>query len=344
MKRILIIVLGVALGATAMAQPQKSRVKQQTEQTAGAAQGKSQAQKQAVRQFPSAPTMSEDVTWRRDIYRTLDLTKDANAPLYYPIEPVGKQMNLFTYLFRLVLSGLIPAYNYSLDGNENFEPTNRVKVKDLMERYCIFYEEKDGKMTVAPQDIPSAEVTRYYIKESSFFDQRTSIYKQRVVALCPVLMRGADEFSSDATPYPLFWVNYDEVSSYLGRLPVMASNLNNVTNMTADDFFTMNRYDGKIYKTNNMQGRVLANYCTTDSALTKEQKRIEKQLVDFEAGIWTTQKPDTTRKDSTAVDDPKAAKKAAKSSKSSSSSRRSKASSKSSSSSGSRVSARRQRR
>ena len=56
--------------------------------------------------------------------------------------------------------------------------------------------------------------------------------------------------------------------------------------MTADDYFAMNRYEGKIYKTNNMQGVALANYCKSDSAMTKEQKRIEKEIYDFEEGEW----------------------------------------------------------
>ena len=99
-------------------------------------------------------------------------------------------------------------------------------------------------------------------------------------------MRGADEFTTEATPYPLFWVKYSDIAPWLSRLPVMGSNLNNVTNMTADDYFTMNRYEGKIYKTNNLQGRVLANYCKSDSAMSKEQKRIEQQLTDFEEVVW----------------------------------------------------------
>lgn len=56
--------------------------------------------------------------------------------------------------------------------------------------------------------------------------------------------------------------------------------------MTADDYFAMNRYDGKIYKTTNLQGLALANYCKTDSALAKEQKRIEQELVDVEKFVW----------------------------------------------------------
>ena len=80
---------------------------------------------------------------------------------------------------------------------------------------------------------------------------------------------------------------------------MMPSNLNNVTNMTADDFFAMNRYEGKIYKTNNMQGKVLANYCETDSDMVAEQTRIEKQIADFEKNVWGNGfLADTTKKDS----------------------------------------------
>ena len=278
----------MCLGAMAVqAQPKKSRV---TTASGTTTQKKTTASKpasdRAALMFPTSDAMPEDVVWRRDIYRQLDLMKDSNAPLYYPVEPRGKEQNLFTYLFRLFVSGRIPAYQYKLDGNESFEEKDKADARELLERYSIYYEEKDGKVSVPESDIPSAEVTRYYVKESNYFDQRSATYKTRLTALCPVLMRGADDFGTEATPYPLFWINYDDVAAYLSRMPLMASNLNNVTNMTVDDYFTMNRYEGKIYKTNNLQGRVLANYCKTDSAMSKEQKRIEQELEDFEHRIW----------------------------------------------------------
>ena len=64
--------------------------------------------------------------------------------------------------------------------------------------------------------------------------------------------------------------------------------------MSADDYFTMNMYEGKIYKTTNMLGQTLAQYCPTDSAMTAEQKKIEKELQDFEKHIFG----DPARKDS----------------------------------------------
>ena len=67
---------------------------------------------------------------------------------------------------------------------------------------------------------------------------------------------------------------------------IMTSNLNNAATMSVEDYFTMNRYSGKIYKTNNMLGRTLSQYCSTDSALTAEQNKIERELKDFEKNIY----------------------------------------------------------
>lgn len=279
MKRLFFVLLGVALYVQAEAQPARRRVKPNDAEKA------EKTVDRASLQFPVAVEVPEDVVWRRDVYRQLDLTLDKNAPLYYPVEPSAGQINLFTYLFDLLLTGKITAYQYKLDGNESFTSRDKVDVKELLERYHIYYEEQNGRPRVNASDIPSAEVSRYYIKESSYFDQRTSTFRTKVTALCPVLMRG-DDFGGEATPYPLFWLKYDDISTYLARHTMMASNYNNVTNMTAADYFSMNLYDGKIYKTNNMQGKVLANYCKTDSAMANEQKRIEKQLSDFEKHVW----------------------------------------------------------
>lgn len=296
MKRLFLMLMMAGMATAVCAQPAKRRV---TTSNAAAQRGtaKTQATTQTDRAsllFPVKQEMPEDVVWKRDIYRSLDLMKDANSPLYYPVEPRGRQVNLFTYLFQLMLTGRMDAYTYKLDAVESFDKKDRMSKDDivyLMERFKIAYEEKNGRMHVESVDIPAAEVTRYYIKESVYLDQRTGSFSTRVTALCPVLMRPG-EFASEPVPYPLFWVRYDDASPWLARMPIMASNLNNVSNMTAEDYFAMNRYDGSIYMTNNMQGRALANYCTTDSAMLKEQKKIEKQIDDFEEHVWGHMSPE----------------------------------------------------
>lgn len=243
--------------------------------------------------FPTMANMSEDVVWRRDIYRQLNLEEDANAGLYYPVEPTDGQMNLFTNIFKLMMRGTIRVYEYRMDGNEVFNDSARVKPKDFLDNYHIYYERTDRGVHIDNSDIPSREVKSYYIKESAYYDQRTSTFHRKVTALCPIMSR-EDDFGDAATQYPLFWVKYDDLAPYLAKQTIMTSNLNNAATMSVDDYFTRTMYDGKIYKTNNMLGRTLAQYCPSDSAMAKEQRRIEAELVAFEKGVWGNQ----ARKDS----------------------------------------------
>ena len=277
-----------------MAQP-KARRQQQTQQKAGQKQSQSQGMSMRARlMFPTAIDMPEDVVWRRDIYREIDLSKDANGGLYYPVEPMDREVNLFTYIFKLALNNYIPVYEYRLDGNESFSDSARVQMKTVLDNYHIFYEEKDGKLRVENSDIPSAEVKLYYLKESAYYDQANSSFHRKVLSLCPVMLR-EDDFGGEASKYPLFWVKYSDLEPFLSRQTVMTSNLNNAATMSMDDYFTLNRYEGTIYKTNNMLGKTLAQICEGDTTkLTAEQKRIEAELKAFEENIFG----DKHRKDS----------------------------------------------
>ncbi len=346
MKRLLsvFIILLVALTATAQPKARRNAAARSGQQANGASQ---QMTQRARLMFPTAIDMPEDVVWRRDIYREVDLMQPSNAGLYYPVEPVGKEMNLFTYIFKLALNNYIPVYEYRLDGNEVFNDSSKVKIKTILDNFHIFYETKDGKIRVDNSDIPSAEVKAYYLKECAYYNQANSTFRRKVLALCPVMLRD-DDFGGEASKYPLFWVKYSDLEPYLSRQTVMTSDLNNAATMSLDDYFTLNKYSGKIYKTTNMLGRTLAQYCTTDSAMAKEQKRIEQELATFEKNIFGNQ----ARKDSLdsiARLDPKAAKAAAKAARKanrrsgSSVSKRSSGKSKSSSSSAARVTVRRQR-
>lgn len=290
MKRIILITCAAFLALTASAQP-AARRSSQYRSPANVITTRAQIS------FPTAAPMQEDVVWRRDIYRELKLTEDANAGLYYPVEPVGSQMNLFTYIFKLMMNGPnrggIAAYNYRMDGNEMFTDSARVKPLQFLDNYHIFYERTVHGIRLDNSDIPSGEVKGYYLKESAYYDQGTSTFHRKVVALCPIMYR-EDDFGDGEVKYPLFWVRYDDLAPFLSKQIIMTSNLNNAATMSVDDYFTMNLYQGKIYKTTNMLGKTLAQYCPTDSAMAAEQKKIECELTDFEKTIYG----DPARRDS----------------------------------------------
>ena len=280
-RRFITFIITTLLVATASAQPPRRQQEQQTQKNSSAVT----LSERARLQYSANSTTPTELTWKRDIYRELDLTKEKNAALYYPEEPLGDRVNFFTLIFNLILENKITAYEYRLDGNELFTKDNVLDVENMLDKFYILYEKEGNKYVVQPADIPSLLVTKYYIKESNYVEQGTSNYSTRVTAICPVFMNS--DAGTELTPYPMFWLNYDEISPYLGQTQVMTSSYNNTTNMSLDDYFVMRQYEGDIYKTSNLRNQPLAEYCENDSALVEEQIRIEKQLTDFENSLWS---------------------------------------------------------
>ena len=295
------------------AQPRQRRVTQPVQQQGS--QPRSQQQQSAQQggmtqrmriQYPTALDMPENVVWRRDIYREIDLTEKENAGLYDPVEPQGRRMNLFTYVFKLALNNYIPVYEYNLDGNEVLEESAKVDMKGILDNYNIYYTEEGGKVKVDNSDIPSAQVKMYYLKECAYYNQANATFHIKPIAFCPVMV--SDDDFGDNTKYPLFWVKYSDVEPYLSRQSIKISDINDAAQMNLDDYFTMNKYKGKIYKTANRLGKTLAQIAGEDSTkYSAEQRRIEAELEAFRQNIFG----DPARRDSLdsiAAADPKAAK------------------------------------
>ncbi|MBQ9533696.1 MAG: gliding motility protein GldN [Prevotella sp.] len=316
MRRILFIATLLCLAQMASAQPQTRRTQPKQSQKQQQTQQKSNADNMTTRaqiSFPTQVSMKEDVDWRRDIYREINLLDDANAGLYYPKTVVGSQMNLFAYMFKLMLRGQLKAYEYRTDGNEVFNDSARVKPLQFLDDQGILYTRSDRGMRIDDSDIPSEEVTVYYVKESTYYDQRTATFHTKVQALCPIRV-----IDGGMEKRPLFWVKYEDLSPFLAKQTMMTSNLNNAATMSVDDFFTKNLYKGSIYKTNNMQGNMLGGngmamggydmageeyddfgdpvtpLVSTDSLKIKAQQQIENQIQAFEKNMWGNQ----ARKDS----------------------------------------------
>ena len=241
-----------------------------------------------------APT---HVTWLREMYRDIDLDKGNNAALYYPVQPVGDRMNLFTTIFKLLADGKISAYNYMLDKPEVFTDAEKVKFEDILKRFKILYQTQGSgdnvRYIVDDNDIPSYEVLQYRIKEGHFFDAATGAFKSQVTAICPILVQ-KDYFAGDTTRNAMFWIPYESLRPYLSRAMIMTSDYNNVATNSIDDFFTKGMYKGNIVKTVNMRDQSLAQQVGDDPERLKlAQDSIENQLKAFRKQLWV--QPDTVQ-------------------------------------------------
>jgi gliding motility associated protien GldN len=247
-----------------------------------------------------AQIMNEQLTqnignarWMRIIYREMDLTKEKNTPLYYPIQEVNGMKNLFTTMFQLVSEGKIDVYKY-LPDYESFEADNLLSFKDMLDNFNIFYEEAPAgggnpvRYVLNASDIPSQEVRAYIVKEAWYFDQNNSVYDVNTLAICPIAFMISD-IGEQRTP--MFWVKYEDLRPYIKNNYIMTSNMNNAKTFTVDDYFRRRMFEGEIVKTENLMNLALLQYCPTPDSMLAEQQRIESQLKTFNDSLWI--QPDT---------------------------------------------------
>lgn len=230
-----------------------------------------------------------DLSYMREIYRQLDLTKPANTPLYYPEDVIDGKENLFRIILKLVVDGKIPAYEY-LDGREIFTDQYKMNVADMLERFGIYAQEAKGsteknpKFVIEEADVPTGQVLNYYIIEKWEFDRRTNRMKTRVEAICPVLNRAGD-FGGE-TKYPMFWVKFDDLRPYMSTQNIFLTDDNNLPTSTYDDFFLLGMYDGDIIKTRNLRNQSMMQLYPDSESLKRAQDSIQHQLDNFDKKLW----------------------------------------------------------
>ena len=239
--------------------------------------------------YKSKPTHDADLSYMKEVYRRLDLENGPNAALYYPEDVIDGQENLFRIIFKLVLDGKIPAYEY-LDGREIFSDQYKVNVGDMLSRFGIYGQpakgstEKNPKFIVEEADVPTGQVMNYYIIEKWEFDRRSNAMKTTVEAICPVLNRYGD-YGGEAR-YPMFWVKFDALRPYLAQQYVFISDDNNIPQYSLDDYFNLGLYDGEIYKTRNLRNQSLAQMFPDEDDMKRAQDSIDNHLRNFGKNLW----------------------------------------------------------
>lgn len=235
-------------------------------------------------------TGDADKAWMRVIYRQLDLNKVANAPLYYPVEITDGDENLFRIIMRLMMDDRLKGYEY-LDGREIFDDKYRIAVSDLLDKCYIPYTEAKGSSAKSPRyvadeaDIPAGEVLRYYIIEQWEFDRRNNNLHNTILAICPVLMR-VGEYSSEPEPMPLCWIRYSDLRPHLLTQSIFMTDDNNLPTGTYDDFFTLGRYDGEIYKVRNLRNLSMSQMYPDPEERKKACDSIQAVLDNFDSKLW----------------------------------------------------------
>ena len=292
MKKFLLTAIALFIGVCAFAQDasSSSSVVRRKASDRNARQDTPGVTQRMQNRLEGASANDSELQWMRVMYRSLDLTKDANGALYYPDEPVEGQDNLFRIIMKRMADGSLQGYEY-LDGREVFNDDFKVKMRDVLDRFYILYSEAKGsteknpKYTIEESDIPASEVLSYYIIEKWEFDRRSNRMRTRVEAICPVLHRAGD-FGAEAIRYPMFWVRYDDLRPYITTQNIFTDDDNNLATCTYDDYFQLGLYDGEIDKTRNLKNKSLMQMYPDPDELAHARDSIQQRLDNYEKKLW----------------------------------------------------------
>jgi gliding motility associated protien GldN len=253
--------------------------------------------------LPYGYVHDRDVLMGKTIWEFIDIDERINFPLYYPIDTafVGKERrSLFDVLIKGIKSGKITEvyvddyFNTKKtfkDMESSFTYVDTLDIgKDEINNYYDDY--KSGKKVLDPQYINKKEldasyISGYRIKGYWYFDKRQGELKYRLIALCPVTPEARDAGNDNADVIDLFWVYFPAVRDILHEAKAF-NDKNSAMPITFDHLLNSRRFNGEIYKEENVYGDREIQQYMKDNAQNQllESERVKEKIRSFESDMW----------------------------------------------------------
>ena len=237
-----------------------------------------------------------DILYSTMIWEKVVLDERVNFPLYYPVDTnnIGSnRRSLFDVLMKSVKEGAIENIY-----DDSYFTTKRT-LKDieasmvLIDTTELGIEQFNAGEEISPEyinktEITAAHVVEYHIKGMYYFDKRLGELRYRILGIAPVVPDV--NFLNDDEPdlVPLFWVFYPDAREVLHKAKAF-NGKNSAVPISFDHLLNSRRFNGYIFREENVQGdRSISEYIT-DNALMQllESDRIKEKIRDFEQDMWS---------------------------------------------------------
>tara|TARA_R100001369_G_scaffold83164_2_gene115237 strand:- start:3532 stop:4431 length:900 start_codon:yes stop_codon:yes gene_type:complete len=239
-----------------------------------------------------------DVLWSKAVWEIIDLDERVNFPLYYPIDTnnIGQDRRS---LYDVLITGIKNGEIEDVYADSYF--TEKRTLDDLgaslvySDTTDLGIEQFNAEGKVDPQYIrrftlDAGDLEEWRVRGLWYIDKRQGELKYRMLGICPV----ANEARSKAFPddnidskVELFWVWFPGAREVLHD--AKAFNRKNTSQpISYDHLLNSRRFEGLIYKEDNVQGdRGVRDYIN-DNALMQllESDRIEEQIRNKEIDLW----------------------------------------------------------
>ncbi len=240
-----------------------------------------------------------DILFSKMIWEKVILDERANFPLYFPVDTnnIGSnRRSLFDVLVNAIKDGTIE----NMYDDSYF--TTKLTAKDLVPRMSkidtldIGIEQYNAEGIVDPQyiikrDIQAYDISAYFVKGLWYFDKRLGELRYRLLGLAPAApdVNFIDsEDDANKEPIALFWVFFPETREVLHEAKSF-NNKNSAKEVSFDHLLNSRRFNGYIYREENVYGDRQVNEYVADNALMQllESDRIKEKIRNFEQDMWS---------------------------------------------------------
>lgn len=238
--------------------------------------------------------MYSKMTWEKVI-----LDERVNFPLYYPVDTnnIGSnRRSLYDVLNKAIKEGEIE----NVYDDSYFTAKRSLKDLDDITRKVdtldIGYDQLNADGFVDPEYITtrviaSYDVSAYLIKGLWYFDKRQGELKYRLLGIAPAaadvnFIDSDDEANKE--PNPLYWVFFPDVRNILHQAKAF-NNKNSAVPFSFDHLLNARRFNGYVYKEENVYGDRTVDEYINDNALMQllESDRIKEKIRNFEMDMWS---------------------------------------------------------
>lgn len=251
-----------------------------------------------------------DILWQRTTWEKIDLDERVNFPLYYPVDTnyVGKdRRSLFHVLTDAVRTGAVPLYGDSyfnvkkefkdIETSLQSQEISQAGLNVLNDAGIIldpnvrpldvdtFYNIPDFDQYVNTVTVGADNVAEYHIRGVWYFDTRQSEMRYRLIGIAPVTPDA--NFIDAEEGIELFWIYYPDVRDILHSAKAF-NTLNAARPISFDHILNSRRFNGLIYKMDNVQGdREIERYIADNSMMQLlESERLKETIRNFEIDMW----------------------------------------------------------
>ena len=237
---------------------------------------------------------TRDVLWSKNTWEIIDLDERVNFPLYYPIDTnnIGSdRRSLYDVLLTAAEEGKIDIYSDSyftrkINLSDISAAMSKVDTTDLGIEQINAGEELDQQY-IDRRDINAGDIEQYHIRGEWYFDKRQGELKYRLIGIAPVAPDV--NFIDDQEPalVELFWVWFRSARDVLHEAKVFNPD-NSAQWLTYDHLLNSRRFNGIIYKVDNIQGdRAIKEYEADNSMMQLlESQRLKDEIRNRESDMW----------------------------------------------------------